>query len=144
MKQYNQSLYYDLELNILSCLLQRPELMKQLKLEDKHFVKFHRLWLFMKVYYKKYGNYDLVLMTTICKDKYHIIEYLKMMVEVEPAPSRFNKYQEQLIKMFEESQKEKETIEKIFELANELYVRDIMINEFKDNIEKIIGGEANE
>lgn len=137
MKQYNQQLYFDLELNILSCLLQKPELMNDLILEDKHFIKFHKLWVFMKVYYNRFHNFDLVLMTSVAKDKYRIIEYLKMMVEVEPAPSRFKEYQKQLIELYNESEKEKKIIDNLFELANKLYVRDITITEFVEKVNKI-------
>ena len=37
----------DLEKSILSCLLIKPELMEQLILEDKHFIKNQRMWQFM-------------------------------------------------------------------------------------------------
>ena len=43
--------YNDLELSILSCLLQRPELMKNVILEDKHFKKHLNIWIFMKSVY---------------------------------------------------------------------------------------------
>ena len=132
---------YNLELNILSCLLQRPELMNDFILSDKHFVKFYRLWMFMKTYYNKYHNFDLVMMASLCKDKYHIIEYLTMIVETEPAPSRFKEYQQQLIKLHEESEKEKRLIEELFELANKLYVRDLSLEKYKEAVNKLLGGE---
>lgn len=137
MKQYNAQLYYDLELNILSCLLQRSELMDQLQLEDKHFKKFYRFWKFMRIYYSKYKNFDLVMMTALAKNKFQIIEFLKEAVEVEPAPSRFQEYQRQLIDLYNQGENETEQIEKIFDLANRLLVRDISLEEFKNKIEKI-------
>ena len=70
--------YNNLELSILSCLLQRSELMEQIKLEDKHFIKQKRLWLFMKSFYKKFGNFDLTLMTTVAKNKYIMMDYIML------------------------------------------------------------------
>ena len=60
--------YYDLEINILSCILQRPQLMEKSILEDKHFIKHKKLWLFMKAVYKKFGTFDFVIMYKIIKN----------------------------------------------------------------------------
>lgn len=131
----------DLELNILSCLLQRPELMSDLILEDKHFKKYDRLWKFMRTYYEKYKNYDLVLMTSLCKDKFKLLYYLQEIKDTEPAPSRFKEYQQQLIMLYEEGQENKRKIERIYDLANKLYIREITLQEFKNKVNEIVGGE---
>ena len=128
--------YYDLELNILSCLLQRPELMKKCKLEDKHFAKTKRFWIFMKSFYKRFGNFDIVLMTKISKNSYLTMDYIEMLLDLEPAPSRFDEYQNLLIEMYEEKKKDKYIIEQIFTSANELYLRNINVKEFKEKCER--------
>ena len=130
--------YKDLEINILSCLLQRPELMDKVILEDKHFIKHNRFWKFLKAFYKKFGTFDLVLMYQVVKNKYDYIRYVEWLIEVEPAPSRFELYQKQLIELYEQNQKEKILIDKIYDLSVELYTKNITINEFKNIINDLL------
>ena len=60
--------YNDLEMSILSCLLLKPELlMESLIIEDKHFIKHKKLWVFMKEFYNKFHNFDITLMCSINK-----------------------------------------------------------------------------
>ena len=66
--------YNDLELSILSCLLQKPSLMNEVILEDKHFIKHQKIWLFMKAFYNRYKTFDIQLMYSICKDKWQIVQ----------------------------------------------------------------------
>lgn len=129
--------YIDLEISILSCLLQKPELMENTILEDKYFTKHKKIWLFMKAFYKRFNNFDITLMLSISKNKYRISEYICWLAEQEPAPSLFKQYEQQLIDLYNESEKEKLIINKIYELSNDLYVRNININEFKNKLEKI-------
>jgi hypothetical protein len=129
--------YDDLELTILSCLLQKPELMNSLIIEDKHFYKRKKIWLFMKSFYNKFGNFDLSLMYSICKNKYRIIEYIMWILEKAAFPSRFNEYQNRLIEMYKETKKEKYISEKIYEIANDLYVKKINLSDFENEIKKI-------
>ena len=140
--------YYDLEINILSCLLQKPELMQELILEDKHFVKNQRLWQFMKAFYKKFNTFDIPLMCSVCQDKYKLVMYVEWLVDVIPAPSLFEKYQQQLIELYEQTKKEKWIKEKLFELANDLYVGSVelkeyilKINDIYDNADEIFKSE---
>ena len=125
MKKYN-----DLEMSILSCLLLRPEYMESLIIEDKHFIKHKKLWVFMKEFYNKFHNFDLVLMCSINKNRYEMISYIEMLLDVEPAPSLCLEYQRQLIDLYNEEKKERYKIEKIYELANSLLVRNITTKEF--------------
>lgn len=143
--------YYDLEINILSCLLQKPELMQRVILEDKHFIKNQRLWKFMKAFYKKFNTFDIPLMYSVCKDKFKLVMYVEWLVDVIPAPSLFQKYQEQLIELYEQTRKEKWIKEKLFELANDLYVGNIELKNYVENInyvfknaKEIFKGENNE
>ena len=133
----NMNKYIDLEVSILSCLLQRPQLMENTILEDKYFVKHKKIWSFMKAFYKKFGNFDLTLMMSISKNKNITIEYICWLVEQEPAPSLFKEYEKQLIDLYNETKKEKWIIEKIYDLSNELYVRNIKLDEFQNKIKEI-------
>ena len=127
----------ELEANILSCLLQRPELMEKVIVPDEYFKSQNRMWKFMKTFYSKFKNFDLILMTSICKNKFQLIEYIKYLILLEPAPSRFDEYQKQLIELHNEEEKDKWIIDKIYDLSNELYVRKIKLNNYKDEVDKI-------
>lgn len=129
--------YYDLEINILSCLLQKPELMEKIILEDKHFVKNQRLWQFMKAFYKKFGTFDIPLMYSVCQDKFKLVMYVEWLVDIIPSPSLFEKYQKQMIELYEQKKKEKWIINKIFELANELYVGNVPLDDFILKLDEI-------
>ena len=129
--------YTDLEISILSCLLQKPELMENTILEDKYFVKHKKIWLFMKAFYNKFKNFDITLMLSISKNKYRMSEYICWLVEQEPAPSLFKQYEKQLIDLYNETKKDKWIIEKVYELANDLYVRNIKTNEYIEKINDI-------
>lgn len=126
--------YTDLEISILSCLLQRPELMENTILEDKYFIKHKKIWLFMKAFYKRFKNFDITLMMSISKNKYRMSEYICWLVEQEPAPILFKQYEKQLIDLYNESKKDEWIINKVYELANDLYVRNITTNEFKRKV----------
>lgn len=126
--------YSDLELDILSCLIQRPELMLNLKLEDKHFAKFKRLWLFMKSFYKRFGDFDLVLMVSSSQDRYRMGNYIEMLVDREPAPSNFEKYQNRLLELYAEKKKDLFFKERTYKLATDLYLGNINKQEFKEKL----------
>lgn len=133
--------YYDLEISILSCILQKPDLMKETRLEDKYFVKHKKLWLFMKAFYQKFGTIDLTLMYQIIRNKYQYMEYLTWMIEVEPSVSKFKMYEDELIKLYEQKKKEKEIINEIFKMANDLLIGNIGLESFKNKFECLIGGK---
>ncbi len=126
--------YNDLEISILSCLLLKPKLMDNIKLEDKHFIKHHRLWLFMKAFYKKFGTFDISLMYSVADNKYQFTEYMAWLLEVEPSPSLFELYEQQLIDLYNENKKDKYIIEEVYKLANDLFVRNITTDDFKHKV----------
>lgn len=129
--------YDNLELRILSCLVLKPELMNKLVVEDKHFKAYYRLWKFMKAFYSKFGTFDCELMYSVCKDKYQILKYMEFLLDLEPTTKNFNLYQKQLIEQYEENERDKIAIEKIYEWANELYVRNMSVDKFKTLIDEL-------
>lgn len=133
----NMKKYDNLELRIMSCLLIKPDLMKELIIQDKHFTKYQRLWKFLKAFYGRYNTFDLTLMVSVCNDKYQILNYIEWLLELEVTTNNFEMYQKQLIDLYNESEKDKLIIEKVFELANRLYVRDITTGRFKELIDKL-------
>lgn len=129
--------YTDLEISILSCLLQKPELMENTILEDKYFIKHKKIWLFMKAFYNKFKNFDITLMLSISKNKYRMSEYICWLAEQEPTPSLFKQYEKQLIDLYNETKKDKWIIEKVYELSNSLYIRNIKVNEYISKVNEI-------
>lgn len=132
--------YYDLELNILCCLLLEPSLMDSLIIEDKHFVKYQRIWQFMKSFYDKYKTFNTVLMYNICSEKWQLLKYIEMILdtkEIDSHTSCFDLYQKRLIELYEESKKEKWIKQQIFEVANDLYVGNLELCDFQSKIDEI-------
>lgn len=127
----------DLELNILSCILIKPSLMKKVRLEDKHFRKHQRQWQFIKAVYKKFGTLDIQIMYAVCNNKYHLVEYLQQILMIEPTYDNFDKYQDLLLEQFEETKKNNWIKQEIYVLANNLYVGNIKIDEFQDKVKEI-------
>lgn len=129
--------YKDLELQILSCFLLEPKLMDETILEDKHFVNSLKIWKFMKAFYKKFGNFDLVLMCSVASNKYKIMTYVTTLIELEPTPANFKMYEKQLLSLFNEQKKERYIINQIYDLSLELWLKSISTSEFKEKIEEI-------
>ena len=131
----------DLELSIISCLLFKPELMKQVIVKDEHFKKHYRVWRFINAVYEKFGTLDIDLMYSVCSNKsqWTLMAYIEEILEYEPVVSNFMKYQERLIEMSNEEKKETEKINQIYYLANKLLARDISINDFEQEIERVVG-----
>lgn len=129
--------YNDLEISILSILLQKPELMDKLIIDDKYFIKQKKIWLFMKDFYRIFGNFDLNLMFSVCKNKYHLMSYIEQLILSEPCPSLFEEYQKQLMKEYDELKKDKWIREKVYELANDYYMMNLSLEDFKKEINNV-------
>ena len=129
--------YNDLELSVLFCLLQRPELMKNVLLEDKDIKKHLNIWIFMKSVYEKFGTFDMTIIINITKNRHQMCEYIMWLYDKEPAPSLFEMYQKQLIDEFEKSEKDKYIINNIYILANDLFVGNISTETFKEKCDEI-------
>lgn len=129
--------YDDLELAILSCVLQKPSLMENTILKDKYFIKHKKIWIFLKAFYKRFKCFDLTLMYSISKNKYRIVEYIAWLIDQEATPSVFKQYEEELVNKFYEKKKDKYISEKIYELAMDLICRNISLEDFKSRLEKV-------
>ena len=127
----------DLELSILSCLLQKPELMEEVILEDKHFKNSYKLWKFMRSFYKKFHNFDVTLMYSVVDKKYKLMDYIKVLIDFEPNPNLFKQYQEQLLRAFLDTERDKYITGKVFGLANDLIARNVTTSDFKTMVDEI-------
>lgn len=130
----------NLELSIMSCLLLKPELMEKIIVEDKHFIKHQRLWKFMKAFYEHYKNFDINLMYSVCREKKQIAYYLEMIADIEITTCHFDLYQKRLIEEYETSIEDKAKVNLIYDLANQLWVGSIDLENFKNKVNEIIGG----
>jgi hypothetical protein len=65
------------------------------------------------------------------------MDYIIWLIDVEPAVSNFKKYQQQLIDLFNENKRSKYIREKIYELANNLFVKNIEVDDFRKRVDKI-------
>lgn len=133
---------YDLEVSILSCILQKPELMKKVRLEDSDFKKTQRLWQFMKSFYEKFETFDLTLMFSVCKNQEQMMLYFEWLWDCYPSSEDiFEKLQDRIIKLRDETKRERMIAEKVFKLANDFYVGKLtyleFLTEFNQYIEDI-------
>lgn len=129
--------YNDLELSILGCFLKKPSLLDKTKLENEHFIKHAKIFIFFKAVYKKFGTLDFNIMYSISKNKYRIIEYIVWISQYYGFASLYETYEQQLIDLYEETKKNKYIIEKVYELANDLYVRNLEVSEFRSKVEEV-------
>lgn len=131
--------YKDLEINILSCLVQKPKLMNKIFITDDDFKYHKRFWLFMKSFYKKFGTFDLVLMNDICKNSYKFVAYIEQLTDATLLlnDEQFIDYQNALLELQKENKKDEWIIDKCFKLANDLYVKNISVQDFKLLVNKV-------
>lgn len=127
----------NLENSVLCCILLKPELMEEEILEDKYFQNTQRVWQFMKAFYKKFKCFDIELMASVCEDNYRLMNYITVILESEATAIHFELYVKQLMEKYNEKQKDKIIIKKIFEYANNLYLRNISTSEFKKKVDEI-------
>ena len=129
--------YTDLEMSIISCFLQQPDLIKKIDGKENYFIKHKKLILFLKAVYNKFGCFDINLMCNACKNEYKLMDYIEWLVQLEPVPSHIDLYLNQLEELRIELKKDKWIREKIYSLTSELYVKNITLEEFKNKINKI-------
>lgn len=127
--------YGELELLILSCIWIEPKLLDITKLEEKHFINNKKIFLFFKSFYKKFGFFDNELACRNASDRYKYNEYIKILSNLEPTISNFKKYESLLLELYDESKEEKWLREKIFALANDLYMKNINSKQFKEQLD---------
>ena len=130
----------DFEESILSCLLQKPELMKELIVSENDFYKYKRIFRYFKLFYETFNCLDLTLMVNKIKkgDRHLLVEVYDKLIDFEPLPSCFKFYQEGLLEYNKEHQKElqEERVKnEILELALKLSHEEITLNDFFEKIE---------
>jgi len=131
----------ELEKIIISCVLNKPDLMKDERLKDNLFINNQKLWQFLKATYKKFGTLDFNLMFSVVANKYNYIGMLNEMIDIEPVFSNFNWYIKQLINLHNEEEIETRRINAIFNMANDLLLRNITSKEFKEKVDKMFQEE---
>ena len=127
--------YEEMERAILNCLITKPDLFKNIKLNEKHFKKHRRFYTFIKEYYDTFGKFDIPLLKTTCKNPSEAMDYITNIIDTNSITANFELYQERLLQMY----KDFEIIEDIHKLEHKLYTREIMLDQFKDEIKTILG-----
>ena len=129
--------YGELELLILACIWQEPKILDRIKLENKHFKNSEKIFIFMKKFYKKFGYFDEELMTIKVDDKYKLRDYFKVIAQLEPTGAMYDKYESLLLELYNEAVEEKYLREKIYELATDLYLKNMTSKEFKEQLDNL-------
>ena len=134
--------YGELELRILSCFWLKPELLETTKLENKHFKNNEKIFVLFKSFYEKFDNLNIETVCSLVNDRYKFMSYMKIfkdgillyeiISQLEPTGSQYDKYESLLLELYNESEREKWLREKTFELANELYLKNITCEQFKE------------
>lgn len=129
--------YNDLEMSIISCFIQKPDLIKKIDGKEDYFIKHKKLILFLQAVYKKFGTFNLDLLFSVCKQEYKLLYYIEWLIQLEPVPNQIDLYIQELEELRIESKKNKWIREKIYSLSTELYIKNITIEEFNDKLKKI-------
>ncbi len=134
----------DLEETVLSCLIQKPELMNELFVTEKDFYKYPKIFTYIKKFYETFHCLDLVLMTskTDFKERNKFVDTFSklFLFGCTPVVSNFKLYQEMLLKYNKQyaSKLKKEQIRKqILQLAIELQEEKITVKQYFDEIQKL-------
>ena len=131
---------YDIENSLISCILQKHDLINELYVELDVFNNNlnKRMILFFRGIYDKYKSLDLTLMVNELKDtkqQEQLISYYTEMIMLEPIPSLFYDYQEQLITQYKDNKirtqidlfknnklSSEELLEEVNKIQNELVI----------------------
>ena len=129
--------YTDLEMSIISCFLQEPDLIKKIEGKENYFIKHKKLILFLKAIYNKFQCFDINLMCNVCKNEYKLMDYIEWLVQLEPIPKHIDYYIQELEELRTELKKDKWVREKIYYLASELLVKKINVDDFNIQLQEI-------
>jgi replicative DNA helicase len=127
--------YEEIERAILNCLIIEPDLFKNIKVSEKHFKKHRRFYIFIKEYYDTFGKFDISLLKSTCKNPGEALDYIAEIIDTTSIAANFDLYQERMLKMYENFEK----IEEIHQLEHKLYTRAVTLDEFKNEIQSILG-----
>lgn len=128
--------YGDLEANVLACLLLKPKLMENLKVEEKHFKRFNDVFVFFQLFYKKYKTIDVGMMFNVVKSssQYKLIETIEYLSDIFVTVSHFDNYEEQLLNEYRSSKKDNWLRKKIYDKTQEMYVGNISVDKYIQEI----------
>ncbi len=99
---------YDVENNLISCILQKPSLINEMFIDLSCFRSDlnKRMIMFFKDFYNKNKNLDISLMVEEMKteeQKNRFINYYVEMIDITPSPSLFYEYQQKMIDIYKDN-----------------------------------------
>lgn len=138
-KGKDNELYADLEETILACLLIKPELIEELKVEEKHFTKFGYVLTFFKKFYTKHRCLDISLMFSVLKgsSEMKLLDIITYLLDIFALPTHFEEYQRELITNFEKNKKKEWVVTKIYDKASDLYMGNMELDKFYEDLIKL-------
>lgn len=129
---------YSLEESLISCILQRHSLINELFIDLEVFKNplNKRMLMFFKKVYEQYKSLEITLLFNELKDDNQrniLIDYYTKLINLEPAPSLFYDYQEQLLNQYKDC-KIKEQINKFS--RNEIDIENLLadINKIQNEL----------
>ena len=134
---------YDVENFLISCIIQRPQLIEKLFIDLNCFKNEYnkQAILFMKRFYKEFKTFDISLMVEKIKgdeQKSKFIYYFTEMIQISPSPSLFYSYQQQMI-----DDHKNELIKKEISKIDEIGIDELVENINKINNETMIIKQTN-
>lgn len=129
--------YSDLEMSIISCFIQKPELIEKIKDKEDYFIRHKKLILFLQAVYRKFGTFDLNLLFEVCKEEHKLLMYVEWLAQLEPLPSNIDYYINELEELRKETKREKYIREKIYSLATDVYLKNMDVKTFADNLIRV-------
>ncbi|MEE1282777.1 MAG: DnaB-like helicase C-terminal domain-containing protein [Acutalibacteraceae bacterium] len=125
---------YSLEESLISCILQKNNLINELFIDIEVFKNplNKRMILFFKRIYEKYKSLEITLLFNELADDNQrniLIDFYTKLIQLEPSPSLFYDYQEQMLNQYKDN--------KIRQEINRFSRNEIDIEELLGNINKI-------
>lgn len=125
---------YNIEDSLMCCILLKNELINELYIDERCIVKpDNKKWLmYFKKFYNEHKNLDMTLMVGNISDERQqreLIDYWNNIINLEPSPSLFYEYQNQLMEIYRTNKVKVE----INKFSNNMFG----IDELVENIDKI-------
>lgn len=127
------------EESILSCILQKPELINEMKVTPDDFHQYPRMLKYFINFYKTFGMLDMVLMVNklASKQRKALVGIFDTLIDFEPSTSAFLYYQDGLLQ-YNKEKAEEIALKKRRDIIRKLIVKfvedEIDLEEFKRGV----------
>ena len=129
--------YNDMEKSVLACFMIKPDLMKETILTEEHFINHKEVWNYFRKFYDTFDTLDLSMMMSFAKNKNKVLMMVMELMDYDVLVSRFKIYEQRLIEMSKEEEKEMRLIRIASDLLLDLQFHKINFEQFKDEINRL-------